>query len=54
LKHLLGVAVFENLGFRQIHSFWRLWGLIKYIFVPSLRNSGMSAWKGIERKGYME
>jgi cellulose synthase/poly-beta-1,6-N-acetylglucosamine synthase-like glycosyltransferase len=54
LKYLLGVAVFENFGFRQIHSFWRLWGLMKYIFVPSSRSSGMSAWKSIEREGYME
>jgi len=54
LKILLVIAVFENFGFRQVHSFWRLWGLMKYIFIPSSRSSGMSAWKSIERQGYME
>ena len=52
LKALLLTAVFENFGFRQIHSFWRLWGLLKYIFVKSSRSSGLTGWATIERTGF--
>lgn len=52
LKALLFTAVFENFGFRQIHSFWRLWGLLKYIFVKSSRSSGLTGWATIERTGF--
>jgi len=27
---LLGVALIENLGYRQLNSVWRLWGLVKW------------------------
>lgn len=29
---LLGYALAENLGYRQLHSVWRLWGLFAYLF----------------------
>jgi len=54
LKNLLLIAVFENFGYRQIHSFWRLWGMVKYIFVKSSRSSGLKGWTSIQRTGFME
>lgn len=54
LKALLCIAVFENFGYRQIHSFWRLWGMMKYIFVKSSRSSGLSGWASISRESFTE
>jgi cellulose synthase/poly-beta-1,6-N-acetylglucosamine synthase-like glycosyltransferase len=54
LKALLCIAVFENFGYRQIHSFWRLWGMMKYIFVKSSRSSGLSGWTSIQRASFTE
>ncbi|RLC31026.1 glycosyltransferase family 2 protein [Candidatus Woesebacteria bacterium] len=54
LKALLCIAVFENFGYRQIHSFWRLWGMMKYIFIKSSRSSGLTGWTSIPRAGFME
>jgi cellulose synthase/poly-beta-1,6-N-acetylglucosamine synthase-like glycosyltransferase len=54
LLRLLMTAVFENIGFRQIHSFWRLKGMMKYIFKKSARSSGMKNWTSIERSGFSD
>jgi cellulose synthase/poly-beta-1,6-N-acetylglucosamine synthase-like glycosyltransferase len=54
LKSLLFTAVLENFGYRQIHSFWRLWGMIKYILFKSERSSGLKGWEPIERTGFNE
>lgn len=54
LKNLLCISVFENFGYRQIHSFWRLRGMMKYIFVKSSRSSGLKGWTSIPRAGFME
>ena len=54
LKALLLTAVIENFGFRQIHSYWRLKGMIRYILDSSSRSSGMVGWKAIERTGFTE
>jgi cellulose synthase/poly-beta-1,6-N-acetylglucosamine synthase-like glycosyltransferase len=54
LKNLIFIAVFENFGYRQIHSFWRLRGIMKYIFVKSSRSSGMKGWTSIPRENFME
>jgi cellulose synthase/poly-beta-1,6-N-acetylglucosamine synthase-like glycosyltransferase len=32
LPVLLAVAVLENLGYRQLNSAWRLWGLLRWMF----------------------
>lgn len=52
LKALMLTVFLENFGFRQIHSFWRLWGLLKYVFVKSSRSSGLTGWATIERTGF--
>lgn len=54
LKILIYTAILENFGFRQIHSFWRLRGMMKYIFVKSSRSTGLSGWKSIERESFAE
>ena len=54
LKALLVVAVLENFGFRQVHSYWRLKGIIRYIFDKSSRDTGLTGWKSIERAGFTE
>lgn len=51
---LVLIAFWENFGYRQIHSLWRLWGAVKYIFVPSSRSSGLSGWTSIARAGFTE
>lgn len=52
LGKMLWVAVLENFGFRQIHSYWRLRGIIKYLFNKSARTTGLSGWEAIERSGF--
>lgn len=42
----------ENFGYRQLHSFWRLKGIVKYIFRRASRSSGGSGWKDTERKSF--
>lgn len=54
LKALLLTAVLENFGYRQVHSLWRLRGLLKYILIKSSRTSGLKGWKSIERAGYTD
>lgn len=54
LKALLLTAVLENFGYRQIHSLWRLRGLLKYILNKSSRSSGLKGWESIERAGFTE
>jgi hypothetical protein len=44
LFKLLTYGVFENLGYRQINSFWRFQAIIKYLF-------GRRQWEYIEEKG---
>jgi cellulose synthase/poly-beta-1,6-N-acetylglucosamine synthase-like glycosyltransferase len=53
-KSLLYTAFFENIGYRQIHSAWRLMGIVKYILNKSSRSSGMKAWASIQRADFME
>lgn len=38
-------AVLENFGYRQLNSFWRLWGLWKWL-------RGDQSWGGMTRKGF--
>jgi cellulose synthase/poly-beta-1,6-N-acetylglucosamine synthase-like glycosyltransferase len=45
LLRLLGVAITENLGYRQLSTYWRIRGM-----VAKLR--GASAWGVMERKGF--
>ena len=52
LWKLFGVGFLENFGYRQIHSFWRLKGLIKYMFIKSSRSSGMTGWTSIKREEF--
>ena len=52
LWKLFLVGFLENFGYRQIHSFWRLKWLIKYMFVKSSRSSGGVGWTGIKREGF--
>jgi cellulose synthase/poly-beta-1,6-N-acetylglucosamine synthase-like glycosyltransferase len=54
LKNLLWFALFENIGYRQIRSGWRLWGMLKYFFVPSSRSSGLAGWTAIQRASFTE
>lgn len=42
---LLGGAIVENLGYRQIHSWWRLQGLLSYF-------RGKMEWGVMQRKGH--
>ncbi|WP_445666620.1 glycosyltransferase family 2 protein [Fodinibius sp. AD559] len=42
---LLGGAIVENLGYRQIHSWWRLQGLLSYF-------RGTMEWGVMQRKGH--
>jgi cellulose synthase/poly-beta-1,6-N-acetylglucosamine synthase-like glycosyltransferase len=54
LKALLQTAILENLGYRQIHSFWRLQGIIRYVFDRSSRSTGMKGWTSIERASFVK
>jgi cellulose synthase/poly-beta-1,6-N-acetylglucosamine synthase-like glycosyltransferase len=54
LKALLSVAIIENFGFRQVHSYWRLKGTIRYLLDKSSRDTGLAGWKAIERAGFTE
>lgn len=39
-------AICENFGFRQIHAYWRLRGMVKYFFLRDAR------WNKLQRKSY--
>jgi cellulose synthase/poly-beta-1,6-N-acetylglucosamine synthase-like glycosyltransferase len=54
LGALLQVAILENFGFRQIHSLWRMQGILKYIMDKSSRTSGNKGWTGIARESFSE
>jgi cellulose synthase/poly-beta-1,6-N-acetylglucosamine synthase-like glycosyltransferase len=41
---LMSYGVFENFGYRQINSFWRLQAMIKYV-------AGRRGWEHVENKG---
>lgn len=43
---LFVAAVCENFGFRQIHSFWRVRGMVKYFL------AGDTGWDPLHRKGH--
>jgi cellulose synthase/poly-beta-1,6-N-acetylglucosamine synthase-like glycosyltransferase len=45
LLRLMGLAVFETLGYRQLNTFWRVQG-----FVSKIR--GVSSWGSMERRGF--
>ena len=45
LLKLLGIAVLENLGYRQINTWWRLMAFIDYF-------RGNLAWGQMERKAF--
>jgi len=42
---LLGIALLENLGYRQLTVFWRINGMIKYF-------RGIKTWGKMERVGF--
>ncbi len=44
LFQLLLYGVFENFGYRQINSFWRLQAMVRYL-------TGRRAWEHVEHKG---
>lgn len=46
LVWLMVTAVFENIGYRQLVTFWRLRGTLRRVF------SGKSRWGNMERKGF--
>jgi len=52
LWKLFAIGFLENFGYRQSHSFWRLKGLIRYMFIKSSRTSGMTGWTSIKREGF--
>jgi hypothetical protein len=41
---LLLYGVFENFGYRQINSFWRLQAMVRYL-------TGRTGWEHVENKG---
>lgn len=45
LLRLLGVAILENVGYRQLSTFWRVRGMASKL-------SGAKAWGSMERKGF--
>ena len=45
LVRLLGVAVTENIGYRQLSTYWRLRGMVSKL-------TGAKAWGAMERKGF--
>jgi cellulose synthase/poly-beta-1,6-N-acetylglucosamine synthase-like glycosyltransferase len=45
LVRLLGVAVTENIGYRQLSAYWRLRGMVSKL-------TGAKAWGAMERKGF--
>ncbi len=45
LARLLGVAVTENVGYRQLSTYWRLRGMLSKL-------RGAKAWGAMERKGF--
>jgi cellulose synthase/poly-beta-1,6-N-acetylglucosamine synthase-like glycosyltransferase len=47
LVRLLGVAVTENIGYRQLSTYWRLRGMVSKL-------TGAKAWGAMERKGFQQ
>jgi cellulose synthase/poly-beta-1,6-N-acetylglucosamine synthase-like glycosyltransferase len=45
LAHLFWLAVAENIGYRQLNSFWRIQGVVSAL-------SGKEAWGELQRKGF--
>lgn len=45
LIRLLGVAVVENIGYRQLSTYWRVRGMVSKL-------TGATAWGAMERKGF--
>jgi cellulose synthase/poly-beta-1,6-N-acetylglucosamine synthase-like glycosyltransferase len=45
LVRLLGVAIIENVGYRQLSTYWRVRGMISKL-------TGAKAWGAMERKGF--
>ncbi len=46
VRNLVIAAFFENFGYRQMHAYWRVKGMVKYIF------KGRGEWGRIERRKY--
>jgi len=45
LVSLLGVAITENLGYRQLSTYWRIRGMVSKL-------GGATAWGAMERQGF--
>ena len=45
LLHLFGLAITENLGYRQLSTYWRIKGIVS-------KMRGATAWGAMERKGF--
>ena len=45
LLRLLGVAIMENVGYRQLSTYWRIRGMVSKL-------GGARAWGAMERKGF--
>ncbi len=45
LIRLLGVAIVENVGYRQLSTYWRVKGMVSKL-------TGATAWGAMERKGF--
>jgi cellulose synthase/poly-beta-1,6-N-acetylglucosamine synthase-like glycosyltransferase len=45
LLRLLGVAITENVGYRQLSTYWRIRGMVSKL-------GGAKAWGAMERKGF--
>jgi hypothetical protein len=45
LFRLLGVAVLENVGYRQLSTYWRIRGMISKL-------GGAHTWGAMERRGF--
>ena len=45
LVRLLGVAIVENVGYRQLSTYWRVRGMASKL-------TGAKAWGAMERKGF--
>jgi len=41
---LMLYGVFENFGYRQINSFWRMQAMVRYV-------TGRTGWEHVEKKG---
>lgn len=45
LLFLLGIALLENFGYRQLTVFWRIKGIVRYV-------RGVKTWGAMERRGF--